>query len=309
MVRIGIIGTDAIAHIHTGGLLTNNNYDIAGCYAPDNRKSMVFARQYRLVSYSSIEALFKFTDAIDIAGSFPEATDLAEKCLKEMKHVYITQPYRLDIDEIKYLMKLANESGVVLQVGTGYRYCPVYESLSKIQQKPRIIDIRHNLLSGVDLLSQLNFELVRDLDFVLGILHANISKIDVKTWTKSESYLDLLNCRIECDNGCSVNMIMHTISEGDPKLEITCNYSDTIIRTDVFKSVIEKQYCDFDVTDSIVLDAYSEKTIHKQYLRNFYKAICNDPEALHQIDDQMQCISAADYIVERIKQLQLVTSY
>ncbi len=309
MIRIGIIGTDAVADTNTMALLANNNYEIAGCYALDNRTSMVFARQHRLVSYSSIEALFKYTDAINVAGDIPEIMTLAEKSLKGMKHLYIAQPYQLNSREVQHLLKLANESGVVLQLGTGYRYCSTYDMLAQLEQKPRLIDIRHQLLtSGNGMLTQLNAELVRDMDYMLGILKANISKVDVKTWTKSEGYPDLLNCRLECDNGCSVNIVMHTISEGDPKLEFTFNYSDTIVHADVFKSVMEKQYCDFDVSDSIVLDAYNERAMYRQDLKNFYMAIHNDEGAFRRIDEQLQSIAAADLIIERIKQLQPVTS-
>ena len=306
MIRIGIIGTDIVAHIHASGLLTNNNYEISGCYAPDNSKSMVFARQYRLVSYSSIEALFKYTDAVDITDDFPEIMDLAEKSLKRLKHVNIAQPHLLTLNEIRYLVKLADESGVVLQLGAGYRYCSAYEELIKLEQRPRMIGIRHRL-SSENIPSRIYRELSRDLDFVLGILHANICKVDVKTWAKREGSFDLFNCRLECDNGCSVSFMVNTLLEGDSNLEMTFDFSDMIVRANVFKSVIEKKYCNYDVIDSIVLDAFNEKTIHKQDLRNFYKAIQNDPEAIRRIDEQLQSIYTADYIIERINQLRPVT--
>ncbi len=310
MIRVGIVGTDAVAHLHTSVLLTNNNYEIAGCYAPVNRDSMLFARQYRLVSYSSLDALFKYTDAIDIAGNFPEMMTLAEKSLKELKHVYIAQPHHLSLTEIQHLVKLAGESGVVLQLGAGYRYCPAYDQLAELKQKPRIVDIKHQLTkNGEELYAQLNTELAYDLDLVLGVLHADVSKIDIKTWTKSEGHLDLLNCRLECDNGCSVNVVLHTIVEGEPKLEITFDLPDMVVNANIFRSVIEKQYCEYDVVDSNVLDAYNEKTIHKQDLTNFYKATSGDIEAVLRIEEQLQSIAAANLIVERIRQVQTVANY
>ncbi len=310
MIRIGIIGADAVSRLHTQSFLTNINYEIVGCYSPDNRESMVFAREYRLVSYSSLDALFKYTDAIDIAGDFPDVMALAERSLKGMKHVYIAQPHRLSLENVQYLVKLADESGMTLQMSPGYRYCPAYEYFAELNQKPIMIDIRHRLPdTSENLMMRLNTELVRDLDFVLGIIRANVNKVDVKTWTRSKVYLDLLNCRMECDNGCLINLVMQTIPEGDPKLEITFNFPDIIVRTDVFKSVVEKQYNRFDVTDSIVLDAYSEKMIHKQDLKNFFMTVTDSNGIGRRIDEQLQCIAAADLIVERIKSLQPVAGY
>jgi predicted dehydrogenase len=306
MIRIGIIGTDVVAGLHTGALLTTGNFEIAGCYAPDNRDSMVFARHYRLVSYSSMEALFKYTDAIDIAGYFPEMTNLAEKSVKNHKHVYIAQPHHLGTVELQYLTKLADEAGTALQFGGGYRHYSVYNALAELKQKPRKVEIRHQLsCSETDLFTQLNTELARDIDFVLGTIHANISKIDLKSWCKTEDgYADMLECRLDCDNGCVINVVMHATPESASKLELVYDCSDLVVNADVFKSVIEKQYCDYDVLDSIVLDAYNEKTAHKNDLINFYRAIANDTDAAHRLEEQLQSIAVTDLIIERIKQLQ-----
>lgn len=297
MTRIGIIGTDTLAQIHIVELLTNNHFEIVGCYAPDDRQSMVFARQYRLISYSSIEALFKYADTVDIAGNLPETMDLAECSLKAIKHVLIVQIDRLNMEQIQYLRKLAEESGVVLQLGTGYRYCPVYETLNQSIKEAKVVDIKHQLVSGKDPYARLNVELSYDFDFVTSILKASICKIDVKTWNKT----DILHCRLECDNGCVINLMAYTITAGEPKLEMTFTSSDTIFCADIFKSTIKKQYRANDIVDPIILDAFSEKVIQKHYLRNFYRAICNEYESVRNIDRQFQNMAAADYIVERMK--------
>ena len=305
MIKIGIIGTGNVAHLHIMGLLTNNDYEIAGCYSPENRQSMVFARQYRLISYSSPEALLKYADAVDITDNFPETMELAELSLKAMKHVFIAQPNWLNMDQIQYLKKLAEESGVILQIGAGYRYCPVHDMLSESMQTAKVIDIKHQLVNDNNLYTRLYLELSYDFDFVTSILKASICKLDVKSWTKYEDSPDVLQCKLECDNGSVVNMMGYTVVEGEPKLDITFTSSDVIIRTEIFKSVIEKQYRAYNVIDNIVLDAYSEKTVHKQYLRNFYLAICNDNDAIRNIDKQFQNIAAADFIIDRMKQLQV----
>ena len=309
MLRIGIIGTDQIARLHVGTLLTDNKFEIAGCYAAESRESMLFARQYRLVSYSSLEALFKYTDAIDIAGDSSEIFTLAEKSLKKLKHVYIAQPDRLSLSEIGYLVKLAEESGTVLQFGAGYRDCPVYDMLAEVDQTPKLIDIKHQFLNtGAGIYSQLNIELMRDLDFITGLMQADITgKANIKSWNKSEGCFDMLHCRLDCNNGASINIVMQTISEGEPKLEMIFNFSDTVVTADIFKSVAKKQYRRFDVEDSIILDAYNEKAIHKKSLKNFYLAVNNDSAAGLRIEEQLRCFSVGDYIVERIKQSQSVT--
>ena len=303
MTRIGIIGTSDVAHIHIVGLLTSNNYEIAGCYSPENRQSMLFARQYRLISYSSAEALFKYADAVDITDDLPETMELAEWSLKALKHVFIAQPDCLNMKQMQFLKKLAEESGVVLQLGTGYKYCPAYHLLADSMQTAMVVDIRHQLVFNSDFLAQLNMNLSYDFDFVTSILNANITKLDVKTWIKTEKTPDLLHCRLECDNGCVINMMAYPVVETDPKLEMTFTSSDTVIRADIFQSIIEKQNRTCNKTNNIVLDPYNRKSVHQHYLKNFYLAICDERDAIRNIDKQFQNVAAANYIVEKIGDL------
>ena len=300
MTKIGIIGTSDVAHIHTVGLLTSNIFEIAGCYSPDNRQSMIFARQYRLISYSSAEALFKYADVVNITEDLPETMELAELSLKALRHVFIAQPYRLTMQQMQFLRKLAEESGVVLQFGTGYKYCPAYHLLADTMQTAMVVDIRHQLVINDDFRAQLNMTLSYDFDFVTSILNANITSLEVRTWKKTENSPDLFHCRLECDNGCVINMMAYSIVETDPKLEMTFTSPDAVIRADIFQSIIEKQHRTCNMTDNIVLDIYNIKSVHQYYLKNFHRAICNERDAIRNIDKQFQNVAAANYIVEKI---------
>jgi len=300
MIRLGIIGTGDIAHIHIIGLLTSNNYEIAGCYSPENREAMIFARQYRLISYSSANALIKYVDAIDITDNLPETMALAELAIKELKHVFIAQPFQLYMKQMQYLKKLAEESGVVLQLGTGYKYCPVYHLLAETMQTAMLVDVRRQLAKNSDLNSQLFMQLTYDFDFVTSILNTSITKLDIKTWVTNANSPDVLNCRLECDNSSVINIVAYTIVDGDPELEMTYTSSDTIIRADVFQSIVEKQYRTSTDKARIILDVYNEKSVHQYFLKNFYRAICNEHDAIRKIEKQFQNIAAADYVVEKL---------
>ncbi len=307
MVRIGIIGTNTTAHLCTGVLLTDNHYEISGSYASNNRDSMVFARQYRLVSYSSMEALFKYTDAIVISGYVSDTTLLAEKSLKNFKHTYITHPYLLPMDEIQHLIKLANESGMILQLGIGYRDCAVDKALRNLSQTPALININHQMVQSDDVYTQLQTTLSSDLDLIIGILHINFRKTDVKTWTKTDGFPAILHCHLDCDNGSTLHTTIRMIAEGEPKLEVTFHLPDRIVRTDVFKSTVETQYCELDVIDNQTLEAYQEKAIYKAAFNNFYHAISGKQESIRSIDEQIQAINTAHIIVNQVRKKQIIS--
>jgi len=239
-------------------------------------------------------------DVVYIADNLPETMELAELSLKALKHVFIAQPDLLNMKQIQYLKKLAEESGVVLQLGTGYKYCPVYHLLAKTMQTAMMVDIRYQLANNNDLHTQLKMKLYYVFDFVSDILNTSIAKLDVKTWTKTEKSPDLLHCILACDNGCTVNLMAYTVVDGEQKLEMTFTSSDTVIRTDIFTSVVAKLNRTCNETDNMTLDAYNEKSVQQYYLRNFNRAICNEQDAIRSIDKQFQNIAAADYIIEKI---------
>jgi hypothetical protein len=306
MIRIGIIGTDASAHLHTTVLLTNTAYEIVGCFAPENRDSMLFAREYRLVSYSSLEALFKYSDAIDIAANISNLMQIAEKSLKALKHVFIAYPHYLRLDEMQHLTNLADESGVILQMGTKYNHCAIFDAIAGLKKIPLRVAINHQLKrTDEDFCASLSAELSYDLAFILGIFDANIMKIDLTPRSKTH-YSDVLQCNLDCDNGSIIHLTIQTTVEGEAKLEVTLNYHDMDIKADVFKSEIEKRYHEYDVIDSTLLDAYNEKEIRKQDMVNFGKAIAGDQDVISQIERQAQCFAATDLIIECFRKNQTI---
>ena len=231
--------------------------------------------------------------------AFPETMEAAELSLKTLNPVFVVHPDLLSMEQIQYLKKLAEESGVAIQLGTGYKYCPAYDILIETLQTALVIDIRHQLLNSSDLDSQLKIILSYDFDFVTNILNAGFVRYDVKTWTTSGKTTDVLYCRMECDNGSIINLMAYTVDQGEPKLEMTFTSFDAVIHADVFTSVIEKRDLICNTTGRIISGAFCEKSIRERYLENFRRAVCNEPDALRNIDKQFQNLVIAEDVVKR----------
>ena len=224
-------------------------------------------------------------DAVYITDDSPDALRFAELSLKALKHVFIVNPDRFSLTQMQYLKKLAEESGVVLQLGAGYKFCPVYcYMLTESSQTAKLIDIRHKLTNRCNL----RMEIFYVLDFITGILNVSILKFVVRSWKNPENLIDMLYYRLDCDNGSVVNITAYTVFDSTPKLEINFASSETVIFADVFKSEIKKQYRTHDASDSIILDAYCEKTVNEKYLQNFYCAINKDSDAVKTTDKHFQ---------------------
>jgi len=235
-------------------------------------------------------------DVVIITGDLPETKQIAELSLKALKHVFIAKIDNLNFGQMQNLRKIAEESGVVLLLGIGYKFCSAYNKLNETVQQSMVIEIKHQLNNNKFFIS-----LINDIDFVTNLLDVNISKYNVKAWNNTENYPDLLHCCLECDNGSVINATIYTNVEDVPKLEINFITSETIINVDIFGSTIKKQNRTGNVIENITLETYCEKIIYDYYLQNFDRAISNDLDALRIIDKQYQNIVVANSIFERIK--------
>ncbi|MDR1671847.1 MAG: Gfo/Idh/MocA family oxidoreductase [Bacteroidales bacterium] len=291
MIRIGIIGTDASSHLHAKVLLTGGAYEIVGCYAQDNRESMLFARKYRIVSYSSPDALFRYADAIDIAADFTGIVSLAEKSLKALKHVHIAHPHHLRWKDMQYLVRVAEESGVTLHLGGRYNHCSVHKSVAGLKQTPQWVKITHHPeCTDGDFNTIAQREMYYDLIFAMDVANMRtIIKIDEVVKTENTLY-----CRIEGDNGTSVSLSVQPLTGMPAKMELRCGYPDVNVKADMFAPMIEKQYIGYNVTDSVMPDKYNELEINKQQLRNFAQVMTNNQDVT--IERHLQCCAVVDIL-------------
>ena len=225
-------------------------------------------------------------NALYIMDALPEASNLAELSLKALKHVFVAKPGTMNLEQIRFLKKLADESGVVLQLGTGYKFCPVYKTLIESAQTARVVDVKFQMESACNL----KFELFCIFDFVTNILNVNIVKIDVKSWKNAENTPDVFHYAVGCDNGSMINITAYKVAEGEPKLEVTFVTPETVIFADIFKSIITKHDRSSNLSDNMILEAYCEKTVNDSYLQNFRHAIEKDGNAIQTIDKHLQNI-------------------
>ena len=234
-------------------------------------------------------------NVIIINGDLPETMQIAELSLKALNHVFIAKIDNLNFVQLQSLKKIAEESGVVLQLGTGYKYCSVYNMLNEAALSAKVVEIKHQLVYN----NNFFISLINDFDFVTSLLNVGINKYNVKSWNNSENFTHLLHCILECYNGCLINATFYTIDEGTPKLEIGFITSETIYSVDIFEAKVKKQKRSGDTIENITLDTYCEKSIFDNNMQNFNRAISNDLEALRTIDNQFQNIIIANSIIER----------
>lgn len=183
--------------------------------------------------YHNYDTLLEDVDAIIILSDDFLITDLT-KTLKKRKHLYFINPQNINLDEIKFLYKLANESNVVILPDFSQVKYYAIDEIRSLISKPLYIET--NFYKHTN--TKTNFEKIledmifEDLFIVLSFVNSRIKKIT--TNFSSLSSKNTLCTNIEFYNAAIAKLSFNTInSKENHVIKLYCN--DSLINVDINK--------------------------------------------------------------------------
>ncbi|MCE3259051.1 MAG: putative dehydrogenase [Bacteroidetes bacterium] len=206
--KIALIGLGYLGKIHLKILNEHPDWDLVGVYDINPQLTKDLSEQYRVKAFTSLENALENCDVIDIVTPSNTHFDIARKAIISGKHVFTEKPVTSTLKEAKQLELLINEAGVCFQVGHVERFNPAFIAAQPYLANAKFIEI-HRLASynsrGTDVSVVLDL-MMHDLDLVLSIVKANIKKISANGAALVSRSADIVNARIEFDNGCVANI-------------------------------------------------------------------------------------------------------
>ncbi|MEM7698522.1 MAG: Gfo/Idh/MocA family oxidoreductase [Verrucomicrobiota bacterium] len=134
-IKIGQIGTK---HAHAAGKLSAiqqypDLFELVGVVEPDEAQwASVSSREpYLQVSRLSEEELFATDglEAVAVETAVAELVPTALRCLAREIHLHVDKPAGSSLSEATEMFTLANEKGLLIQMGYMLRYLPAFEKL------------------------------------------------------------------------------------------------------------------------------------------------------------------------------------
>jgi predicted dehydrogenase len=122
-LRVGIIGTGAIAHKHAQACL-KTGVRLVVCCNRDEQKGRVFAAQYDCDFLSSYEELCNRSDIdyVDVC-TYPDfRLEPVEACAKSRKHIHVQKPMATSLDDAARMIEVAERAGILLGVASQQRF-------------------------------------------------------------------------------------------------------------------------------------------------------------------------------------------
>jgi len=212
--KIALVGLGYIGKIHLKILNDNPKWDLVGVYDIDTKLCKDLAAQYNIKAFSSLEEAIENSEVLDIATPSDTHFEIAKQAVINSKHVFIEKPVTSNLKEAKQLQNYINEAGICFQVGHVERFNPAFTAAKPYLNDPKFIEI-HRLAQynprGTDVSVVLDL-MMHDLDLILSIVKDNVKKIQVSGCDLVSKNADIINARIEFENGCVANVTTNRVA-------------------------------------------------------------------------------------------------
>lgn len=131
-IKIGFLGAGYIAGVHAAILARDERVEIAAVHDVVKQRAQQLARATgATVAHSSSEAL-AICDAIYITTPNTKHTELAIIAAEEGKHVFCEKPMATNLADAARVLKAAEKTHGLFQIGHNRRFAPVYAELKQM---------------------------------------------------------------------------------------------------------------------------------------------------------------------------------
>jgi predicted dehydrogenase len=258
MKKIGILGLGNNYPIMLKLLKKASNIEFAGIYSSDNQLLEKVASGAKLPYTSNPFGLISKSDLLIVTKTDENSFNLIIECIQNSKHVIIDQAVNLTSNEIDELNKLATEASVSVVPFLPYRFSNCLINTKAYIFNPAFIQIWYNSIPEFRTASTGRSDVLLNLiDIVINLVKANIKTVSANVISIVGNMPQLINTRLEFDNGCTACISMDFIASREEFLLTVHGPGqivsiDLIKNTSVIKTFNKNNILDFDSTKPIV---------------------------------------------------------
>jgi predicted dehydrogenase len=310
MLKIGIFGVGHLGTVHVQLLQElSSDYEIVGFVDPSDAAANRIQQQFGIRRFSDVTELIDLCDCIDIVTPTSQHFELASMAIKRSKHVFIEKPITQTVEQAKKLLQLAAEASVQVQVGHVERFNPAFRGALPHINRPMLIEI-HRLAPfsarGTDVSVVLDL-MIHDLDIVLSVVKSSVKRVVATGVAVMSSTPDIVNTRIEFDNGCVATITASRISKTTIRkaqffqrnASITVDFLDKEV--EIIHQTTAIQALEKNTPLSIEKPVIVSSNAMSEELLSFANAIRTNSTPVVSIEDAYRSMELAGLITERLK--------
>lgn len=215
-IRCAVVGVGYLGKFHADKYAILPNAELVAVCDSDSSRAEEIAAKYNTKSFSSYQEMLSKVeiDAVSISTPAFSHYEVAKFFLTNDVHVLIEKPITTKVDEADELLAIAKKRKLVLQVGHLERFNSVYIALKSMVKRPLFIRSERSApfkLRGTDV-SVILDSMIHDIDLVQNLALSPIKHIDAYGSSVLSDQIDIVNARLEFENGCIADLSASRIS-------------------------------------------------------------------------------------------------
>lgn len=248
MLNIGIIGNTEVLEPHVKRIQKNKNINVIGKTSVGT-STQLNGFHFSIPEFNRVE-LIERAELFLVDSSSILPFDMLCEIVKKSKHFFATEYLKINADECSQLLKLANESGSVVQVTNPHFYTPPIQWLNKNLSTPLYLNISKYSKNKT----------VRESLFQLFLMLSDIAptipkKIGVSAFNSTKEEKAFTNVRLEFSDMSVVNINFGSQCS-ENKFDIEGYSNDQFITLDFKKDVFLFNNKTIDLTDHMSVNEF-----------------------------------------------------
>ena len=303
MLKIGILGANSIAETHLQALLNLGNlFDVVGFYEPNEELAIDFISKYQLKRFSNFDSLLDGVDVVDIVSPSIKHYEYASATLRRSKHMFIEKPMTTTLDDAKSLISLSKEADVKVQIGSQERFNDAFEDVVGLLNKPLLVETKRRVNKNKFLSNQclvLDF-MINDIDLILNVVKSGVKKITATALKVFNQVVDLIDVRIEFDNGSIAKLSIDKLGLVDSVVSVFYQ-TNNVVKVDFVENTQVIQNKEDEQTQ-----CFNSANSKMNELKSFHESIVNDTETKVSLLNGLDTLIVVDKILDLINHTNIV---
>lgn len=212
--RAAVVGVGYLGRFHAQKYARMPEVELVGVVDADPGRARAVAEEVGTVPFTDYRELFGKVDAVSIAVPTPAHFAVGRDFLIQDVDVLVEKPITTTVAEADELNALAEERGLIIQVGHLERFNPAVVAVKDTVRNPLFIE-SHRLAifqpRGTDVSVVLDL-MIHDIDIIMNLVKSEVKSIHAAGVAAVSDHVDIANARLEFECGCVANVTASRIS-------------------------------------------------------------------------------------------------
>lgn len=207
-LKVAVVGVGALGRHHARILASIPGVELVAVADPNAKQGQQVAEAAGTKWVADHRVLIDEVDAVTIAVPTCFHLRIATDFLENGIPTLVEKPLAADLGEAVQLVKLADQTGAILQVGHVERFNPAFQTVAQMCDQPKYI--RAERLSPFTFRSTdigvVHDLMIHDLDLILSLVGSPVIRIDGFGMTLMGEHEDAVQARLTFENGCVADL-------------------------------------------------------------------------------------------------------